>query len=116
MCAPAYAALLSALSLGSLISTKYLLPLTLVFLLLALGALGFRASSRRGLGPFWVGVAAASGVLIGTFWLDSPATTYSAVGLLVVASIWNAVPRRTTTSVCPACLPTEAGAHPSEGS
>ncbi len=77
VCAPAYAALLSALGLGSLISTKYLLPLTLVFLLLALGALGFRASIRRGIGPFWVGVAAASGVLIDKFWLDSPATTYS---------------------------------------
>lgn len=47
LCSPAYAALLSSLSLGFLVSTTYLLPLTFVFLSLAIGALGYRASSRR---------------------------------------------------------------------
>jgi hypothetical protein len=109
LCSPAYAALLSSLGLGFLISTRYLLPLTLVFLSVAVGALGFRASTRRGNGPFWIGFAAAVGVLIGKFWFDSPAMTYGGVGLLVLASIWNAIPARTTATVCPACLPTEAG-------
>ncbi len=109
MCSRAYAALLSSLGLGFLISTKYLLPLTLVFLSAAFGALGFRASIRSGRAPFWISVAAASVVLIGKFWLDSSATTYTGVGLLILASVWNAMPHRTTSSVCPACLPTEAG-------
>lgn len=109
VCSPAYAALLSSLGLGFLISTRYLLPLTLVFLSLAVAALGFRSSTRRGRRPFCTGLAAAGGVLMGKFWLDSPATTYTGVGLLVLASVWNAVPRRPTASVCPACLPTEAG-------
>lgn len=109
VCSPAYAALLSSLGLGFLISTRYLLPLTLVVVSLAVGALGFRASIRRGFGPFWTGVAAAGSILIGKFWFDSPAMTYTGVGLLILASLWNAVPRRTTASLCPACLPTEAG-------
>lgn len=40
LCSPAYAALLSSLGLGFLVSTTYLLPLTFVFLSLAIGALG----------------------------------------------------------------------------
>ena len=104
VCSPAYAAVVSSLGLGFLISTKYVLPLTLILLSFAVGSLGFRASSRRGLGPFWMGVAAAGGILIGKFAYDSVITTYSGVGLLVVASVWNAIPQRT---FCPACLPTE---------
>ncbi len=71
VCSPAYAALLSSLGLGFVISTRYLLPLTFAFLSLAVGALGFRPSIRRR-GPFWTGLAAASAVLIGKFWFDSP--------------------------------------------
>src|SRR6266852_8551796 len=72
VCSPAYAALLSSLGLGFLISTRYLLPLTLLVLSLAVGALGVRSSTRWGRGPFWIGLAAASGVMIGKFWFDSP--------------------------------------------
>ena len=111
VCAPAYAALLSALGLGFLFSTRYMLPLTLGLLSLAVGALFFRALSRRGLGPFWTGVAAAGSVLIGKFWFDSTPATYAGVTLLVVASVWNAVPRRTTADFCPACPTTEAGSE-----
>jgi len=50
-CWPAYAGLLSALGLGFLMETRYLLPLTIGFLALALGAIGWRARSRRGFGP-----------------------------------------------------------------
>jgi hypothetical protein len=77
-----------------LIRVVYLLPLTAVFLLLALGTMWFRTKERRGYGPFLVGIAAASGVLIGKFvWESSPAM-YSAVGLLVISPLWNACPRR----------------------
>jgi hypothetical protein len=108
ICSPAYAALLSSLGLGFL-ATTYLLPVTVGFLAVALAALVFRASSRRGLGPFWLGVIAAAGVIAGKFWLGSDSTTYVGVGLFVVASIWNVIPKHKTPDLCPACLPIEPG-------
>lgn len=99
-CSPAYAAVLSALGLGFLVSTTYLLPVTVVFLAVAAGSLRFRASSRRGLQPFWVGSIAASSVVAGKFWLNSPTVTYAGVGLLVFASVWNVVPRRANSCSC----------------
>jgi mercuric ion transport protein len=70
MCWPAYAGLLSALGLGFLISTKYLLALTVAFLSIAAAALGFRASRRYGYGPFWLGLVAAAVILTGKFYFD----------------------------------------------
>ena len=106
VCSPAYAAVFSSLGLGFLVSTTYLLPVTVVFLAVAVCALAFRASSRRGLRPFWIGVIAAGSVLAGKFWLDSQTIAYAGVGLLVVASVWNVIPRRAI--IC-SCLPADAG-------
>lgn len=111
VCSPAYAAVVSSLGLGFLVSVTYLLPVTAAFLAIAVGALGVRASWRRGLGPFWIGVIAASGVLIGKFWLDSAMITDVGVGLLVIASVWNVIPR--PAIIC-SCLPADAGST-SEG-
>ena len=105
-CWPAYAGLLTSIGLGFLISVKYLLPLTVAFLILALSAMLFRARDRRGFGPFLLAVLAASGVLLGKFAWDSRATVYGAIGLLVVASLWNTRPRRDASNdaaVCPDC-------------
>jgi len=66
-CWPAYAGLLTSIGLGFLISAVYLLPLTVAFLALALGAMVFRARARHGYKPFLLGLVAASGVLIGKF-------------------------------------------------
>ena len=104
VCSPAYAAVISSLGLGFLVSTTYLLPVTVAFLGVAVGALASRASSRRGLWPFGIGVIAASSVVAGKFWLDSATITYAGVGLLVVASVWNVVPRR--ANIC-SCLPAD---------
>lgn len=90
LCWPAYAALLSSIGLGFLISAAYLLPLTAAFLLLAVAALAFRANKRRGCRPFVLGVIAGIAVLFGKFAWESKFTMYSALGLLVVASLWNA--------------------------
>src|SRR5712692_9985151 len=78
-CWPAYAGLLSSVGLGFLISAAYLLPLTATFLLLALGALAFRARQRHGYGPFLLGLAGTVGVLVGKFVWDSNPTMYGAV-------------------------------------
>jgi mercuric ion transport protein len=101
--------------LGFLISTTYLLPLTILFLAVAVGSFAFRAS-RRGIGAFWVGVAAAMLITVGKFYLDSTPATYAGVGLLIVASVWNTWPRRATTAFCPACLAAEDGIKPGKES
>ena len=105
-CWPAYAGLLSSVGLGFLISTAYLLPLTAASLALAVWMLAFRASKRHGYGPFLLGLLAAIAVLLGKFEWESNPTIYGAVGLLVVASVWNAWPRRDAfkeAATCPEC-------------
>jgi len=103
-CWPAYAGLLSSVGLGFLVSTAYLLPLTAAFLFLAVAALAFRANKRRGYGPLVLGLVAGSAVLLGKFAWESKLTTYSALGLLVVASLWNAWPLRDSeAATCPEC-------------
>jgi len=110
MCWPAYASVVSALGLGFLISAKYLLPLTAVFLAITAAALGFRASRRHGYGPFWLGFVAAAMILISKFYLDVARAPYAGVGLLIAASVWNSWPRRAViTAVCPACVSVGAG-------
>lgn len=100
LCWPAYAGLLSSIGLGFLISAKYLLPITASFLVLAVGALAFRANRRHGYGPFLLGLCAAAGVLVGKFWWESNPAMYSAVGLLVIGSVWNAWQRRMVVPDC----------------
>src|SRR5215472_479763 len=99
-CWPAYAGLLSSVGLGFLISAKYLFPITAAFLVLALGALAFRAHRWHGFAPFILGLLAAAGVLVGKFWWESSPTMDAAVGLLVIASVWNAWPLRVAVPEC----------------
>ncbi len=95
-CWPAYAGLLTSVGLGFLISVVYLLPLTAAFLVLALGAMAFRARDRHGYAPFALGIVAAGSVLIGKFVWESNPIIYGAIGLLVISSLWNTWPRRDT--------------------
>ncbi|MBZ0272519.1 MerC family mercury resistance protein [bacterium] len=110
-CWPAYAGFLSALGLGFLIEAKWLLPLTAVFLVLAVAALGYKARARRGFGPLALGVAASALVLVGKFVWDIDRVMYAGIATLVAASLWNTWPRKATHgSSCP--IP---HAHPSGG-
>lgn len=105
-CWPAYAGLLSSLGIGFLMDVAYLLPLTLLFLAVAVGALGFRARRRRGYGPFAVGTLASVFVIVGKFVLGSNPVTYGGTVLLIAASLWNSWPRKSPDSpLCPACAP-----------
>lgn len=101
-CWPAYAGLLSSVGLGFLLDQTYLFPLTAAFLLLAVGALAFRARTRRGYGPLALGMAAAVVVLAGKSAFDSNAAMYGGIAVLVAASVWNAWPVR--GAGCPACV------------
>ena len=111
LCWPAYAGLLSSVGLGFLISAKYLLPLTLAFLLLALATLAFKARTRRGYAPFVLGVVAAVGVMLGKFEWDSNSALYGAVGLLIVASLWNVWPKKLVTNKAMTCSGCESIEH-----
>ena len=109
-CWPAYAAVLTSVGLGFLISTTYLLPLTVLFLALAAGSIGFRASRGRGLWPFGMAVAAGAVILGGKFYLESNPITYAGIGFLIGASVWNSWPRpATVVAFCPSCVPAEDG-------
>lgn len=104
-CWPAYAGLLSALGLGFLLDARHLLPLTAAFLLLAVGALAFRARTRRGYGPFGLGLAAGLVVLAGKSAFESDTAMYGGLAALVAASVWNGWPARRNGPACPACAP-----------
>jgi len=93
-CWPVYASVVSFLGLGFLLSAKYLLLTTVVFLFLAAGSLGVHAWARRGFGPFLLGASAGVAVLLGKFVYESSWVTYAGFSLLVIASIWNAWPRQ----------------------
>src|SRR5262249_36981089 len=87
-------------------TATYLLPMTLGFLVIATAILGIKAHQRRGYVPFLLGVAGSITVLIGRFGFEAQALTYTGIGLVIAASIWNSWPRRPiTTDFCHACAP-----------
>lgn len=88
-CWPAYTALLSSLGLGFVNYTPYLLPLTVLFLALALSLLGYRAKKSQKKVPFVLGLVAASMILTGRFLFVSNFAFYGGIALLIFASIWD---------------------------
>ena len=109
-CWPAYAGLLSSIGLGFLVPNRtYLLPLTVAFLLIAIGTLAFRARRRRGYWLFALGILAAGLILLGKFSLASNPVLYAGLGLLILASAWNSWP---IASRC-ICAPATETLHPS---
>jgi hypothetical protein len=103
-CWPVYAGILSSLGMGFLLKTTYLMPLTILFLITALFALGYRARRRWGYGPLIVGLIASVVLLVGKFFMDWNPAVYAGFALLIVASFWNAWPgRRPTESRCGTC-------------
>lgn len=110
-CWPVYTGLLGSLGLPFLTETKYQLPLTTAFLVIAVGALGFRAKKRRGYAPFGLGVFAAGLVMVGKFLLNFTPALYGGIAILIAASLWNSWPRKPAVlwsdsgGPCPACAP-----------
>lgn len=102
-CWPAYAGLLSAVGLGFLLDATYLFPLTATLLAMAVGSLAIGAKSRRGYGPFVLGVAASALVLLGKFLYQSNAAMYLGLAVLVTTSAYNAWPVRQKVTECPTC-------------
>jgi hypothetical protein len=103
LCWPAYASLLTTLGLGFLISARYLLAITVLFLLVSLSALALRARKRRGYGPAIVGLFASVIVLVAKFSFEYRLAVYGGMFLLMAASLWNSWPKR--ANQCPRCAP-----------
>ncbi len=100
LCWPAHAGLLSSLGVGFLISERYLLPLTIGLLAVALAGLGVQAR-RRGYAPLVLGVVATGLITLGKFVIGSTATTYAGVMLLLAASALTLLyDRRGRSAVC----------------
>ena len=97
-CWPAYAGVLSALGLGALLNSRYLLPITAMLLAFAVGVRAFRARQRRGYGPFALGVLASMIIIIGKFIFVANIVVYAGATLLVAASVWNAWPHKASTT------------------
>ena len=97
------------MGMAFLMKTTYLLPLTIVFLSVAIGALAVGARRRHGFGPLVLGLAASILLLTGKFALESKTAMYASAGLLFAASVWNSWPRRSAKRVSGAS--TETGDH-----
>lgn len=105
-CWPAYAGLLSSVGLGFLIpNTAYLLPLTVVFLVVAVGMLALRGHRRHGYMPLVLGCTSAPLIILGKFFLISNPVFYVGLGVLILASVWNSWP----VAIRCACAPATDG-------
>lgn len=93
-CWPVYAGILSAAGFGFVLQEFVVLPLTAALLALTLFLLGFRAASRRGYGPLWLGVGATALVVAGKLAIASDPLVYAGLALLAAAALWNAWPAR----------------------
>ena len=89
-CWPAYGAVLGAVGLGFVSTGVWLLPLTILSLLVALWGFAAAAIARRGYGPLLIGLAAVFALVIGKFFLYSNTLWIGEFALLIFASFWNA--------------------------
>lgn len=105
LCFPAYAAILSAVGLEFMDYTPYLLPLTAMFLVLALAVLARQSQRNGNFDSLILGIAAAVLVLAGKFHADSDWITTGGIVLLVAAVVLGGRMKPTTPASCPACAP-----------
>jgi len=103
-CWPAYAGIMSALGISITSYSKYLFPLTIIFLIFALIGLSFKASQRWGYKPFMVGAAGALFIITAKFYWNSDVLLYIGITMLLGASIWNIWPKRKKTQACLSCI------------
>ncbi len=97
------------MGLTALSNTTVQTVLTVLLLSAALGALLYRARSRRGYGPFALGAAASAILSFAKFVMGSDPVTYAAAGLLVLAGLWNVWPR--VDAACEIALEGGATSH-----
>ena len=104
LCFPAYAALLSAMGLGFFDYTPYLLPLTLGFLAVAVGALVIQGRRSGNWIALTMGIAASIVVLSGKFMFELDWLSNAGIGLLVVAIFLGNRRKPVQAEFCPKCV------------
>lgn len=110
-CWPAYAAILSSLGLGFLMQGPYFLLVIGVLLGISMVGLAYRAKTRRGYGPLFIGLTATAVIVAGKLLTNSNLILYAGGALLVGASVWNNWPIRRSANEsdekeaanCPRC-------------
>ncbi len=91
-CWPIYAGILSSLGLGFLMTGSHFYLFIGILLSISLFSLAYKAKTRRGYLPFWIGLLSAVIIIAGKYYSLSNYIFYSGAFLLIVASIWNNVP------------------------
>ena len=67
----------------------------MIFLALAVAVLAYKANRRHGYRPFFMGLTAATMIVVGKYAFDNDLFSYAGTFLLVAASVWNAWSGRT---------------------
>jgi len=110
-CWPVYAGILSSLGLGFLMTGAYFYLFIGILLSISLFSLAYKAKTRRGYLPFWIGLLSAVIIIGGKYYALSEYMFYSGAFLLILASVWNNVPTKNRNSsdkhesiaACPNC-------------
>ena len=106
-----YAGILSSLGLGFLMTGSYFYLLVGILLSISLFSLAYKAKTRRGYLPFWLGLISAIIIIGGKYYTLSNYVFYSGAIHLIIASIWNNSPvkvsapsvRSEQVASCPNC-------------
>ncbi len=104
LCFPAYAAILSALGIEFVNYTPYLLPLTAVFLAVAITVLALQTRRTGNIVPLILGITASFVVLFAKFSLESEWLTTGGVIMLVAAILLGNRKQSAAIAPCPACV------------
>lgn len=111
LCFPAYAAILSALGIEFLDYTPYLMPLTAIFLAVAITVLALQARRTGNIVPLALGIVASIVVLFAKFGLDSDWLTTGGIVMLVAAIVLGNRTKLAANAPCPACAVGEVDLH-----
>ena len=105
LCFPAYAALLGAVGVDFINYTPYLLPLTAIFLVIAVAVLARQSRRTGNYAALTLGIGAAVLVLTGKFHADSDWLANGGIALLVAAVFVGSRMKPSSFNSCPACAP-----------
>jgi mercuric ion transport protein len=102
-CPLCFAGLLSTVGMGIVVEMRWLLPLVILFLSVAVAMLWFRARRQHDYKPFFLGLSGAIFVSAGKFYFDNMGFVYLGAALLTGASIWNSISKKKVKSESPHC-------------
>ena len=111
LCFPAYAAILSAVGIEFVDYTPYLLPLTGIFLAVAITVLALQTLRTGNIVPLILGITASFSVLFGKFALEADWLTTGGIIVLVAAIFLGNRTKSAATAPCPSCAVGEADQH-----